>query len=218
MQDSTELAQSHEVAREKTISAGHKDHVRSSSSGAFPLRGDFQRAYDSIELRDLEPLDPVRGAEDYDALLPSLKRFFYLETKLLDEKTATLPTETPGSENEKSLLNLKAHIVSSYYLLETQETALRVTTLTSLIENTCCNVVSAALGILVYIEGSREWTTIASYTLFGLCLVYKVFDYTAYVLEAWFEVSEADYKRLMTEARKREYDTEYRGLVLEEQH
>lgn len=184
--------------------------MRSPNSDMFPLRADFRRAYDSIELRDLEPLDPSHGGEDYKALLPSLKRFFYLETKLVYEKTAVLQSEAPGSDNEKSSINLKAHLVSSYHLLVAQEHALKVTTLTSLIEYTACSLVSAALGILVYIEGSREWTTVASFVLFALALVYKAFDHAAYVLEAWFQVSEADYKRLMMEAKDNHATTEYR--------
>lgn len=210
VQDSTDLAQSNEIAKENAAATRCMGHMRSPSSDMFPLRADFRRAYDSIELRDLEPLDPSHGGEDYNALLPCLKRFFYLETKLVYEKTAVLQSEAPGSDNEKSSINLKAHLVSSYHLLVAQEHALKVTTLTSLIEYTACSLVSAALGILVYIEGSREWTTVASFVLFALALVYKAFDYAAYVLEAWFQVSEADYKRLMMEAKDNHATTEYR--------
>jgi hypothetical protein len=176
-------------------------HTRSSDFETFPLRADFQRAHDSIELHDLEPLDLNQHREDYEALLPSLKRFFYLETKLIDAQTNALETSASTSDTQKSLLRLKAHLVSSYHLLSAQETSLKVTTLTSLIEYILCSVVSAALGILVYIEGSAEWTTIASFILFGMCIMYKAFDYVAYILEAWFEVSEADYRRLMMEAQ-----------------
>lgn len=217
MQDSTDLAQSNEIARENAVAAAkYESHTRSSNTSTFPLQADFHRAYDSIELRDLEPLDPSHGGEDYEALVSSLKRFFYLETKLVDEKTTALQAEAPGSENEKSLLGLKTHLVSSYHLLVAQETALKVTTLTSIIEYVGCSLVSAALGMLVYIEGSREWTTIASFILFGLSVVYKVFDYAAYVLEAWLQVSEADYKRLMTEAKNKQDNTEYRRTASEE--
>jgi membrane protein YdbS with pleckstrin-like domain len=106
---------------------------------------------------------------------------------------------------------VKAHLVYSYHLLAAQEHALRVTTLTSLIEYTACSLVSAALGILVYIEGSKKWTTIVSFVLFALALVYKAFDYVAYVRESWFQISEADYKRLMGEAKAEHATTEYQG-------
>ena len=198
------MAQCNEVAKEEAGALKFNRHIRSSSSGTFPLRADFQRAYNSIELHDLEPLEPNRGSEDYDMLLSSLKRFFYLETKLINEKMAALQTDDNASETESSLLNQKAHVVSSYYILAAQENSLKVTTLTSLIEYTACSAVSAALGILVYIEGSKEWTTIASFILFGLCVVYKVFGYTAYVLEAWFDISEADYNRLIMEAKDKD--------------
>ncbi|KAJ8114896.1 hypothetical protein OPT61_g3338 [Boeremia exigua] len=205
VQDLGEVAHSGEPAREPANAAAtrHERQKRTSTSGAFPLPGDFRRAYDSVELRDLELLDASHSAEDYEALLPALKRFFHLETKLVEKKLVTLRSKSSEVRNEKSLLGLKAHIVSSYHLLNAQEAALKVTTLTSLVEYTVCSVVSAALGILVYIEGSGRWTTIASIVLFGLCLVYKFFDYAAYIPEAWFDVSEADYKRLMTETRNR---------------
>ncbi|KAF2628653.1 hypothetical protein BU25DRAFT_457458 [Macroventuria anomochaeta] len=129
-----------------------------------------------LTTRSSEPLDSSHDGEDYDTLLPSLKRFFYLEMKLVDEKIATLRMNLLGSENEKSLLGIKAHLVSSYYLLVAQEIALMATTLTSLIEYTRCSAVSAALGILVCIEGSKEWTTIASFILFGLIPTYKILN------------------------------------------
>ncbi|KAJ4347443.1 hypothetical protein N0V95_005445 [Ascochyta clinopodiicola] len=201
VQDSTELAQQEEIAREAAVARKHRGHTRDHSPGTLPLRAAFQGAYDFIELHDLEPLDPSHGDEVYAALLPSLKRFFYLETKLISEKTAALQTSVNSGETEKSLLGLKAHIVSSYRILIAQERALKVTTLTSLIEHTARSAVSAALGILVYIEDSAGWTTIVSFILFGLSVAYKIFIYSAYLLETWFEVSEADYKRLMIEAR-----------------
>jgi hypothetical protein len=176
-----------------------------------PLRADFRHAYDPIELHDLEPLDLNYDGEDYGAVRPLLQRFFYLETKLVKEKIAALRAEPSSSENKKALLRVEAHLVSSYHALTAQEHALRVTTLTSLIEYTACSLVSAALGILVYIEGSREWTTIASFVLFGLALVYQTFIYVAYVLEAWFQVSEADYGRLMGEAKAEHVATRYQG-------
>lgn len=126
---------------------------------------------------------------------------------MIRDKIAAL---TPGGEDDmNSLLGLKAHLVTSYYLLVAQEDALKVTTLTSLIEFACCSLVSAALGILVYIEGSRTWTTIASFTLFGLCIVYKLFGYTAYLRATWFEIDESGYKRLITEAKTSLCNTEY---------
>ncbi|KAF9700515.1 hypothetical protein EKO04_001283 [Ascochyta lentis] len=201
VQDSSELVQQEEIAKENVVASKHRGHSRDHSSVTFPLRADFPRAYDPIELHDLEPLDSSHGSEDYDALLPSLKRFFYLETKLIDAKTIALRTHVDSSETEKSLLGLKAHIVSSYRILIAQETALKVTTLTSLIEHTVRSAVSAALGILVYIEESSGWTTIVSFILFGLSVGYTIFGYAAYLVETWFEVSEADYKRLMIEAK-----------------
>lgn len=190
---------------------GHKGHTRSPDSSMIPLRADFRHAYDSIELHDLEPLDPNYGGEGYEVLLSSLQRFFYLETKFVKDKTAALRAETSNGENKKALLRVEAHIVASYHALVAQEQALRVTTLTSLIEYTACSLVSAALGIPVYIEGSKEWTTIASFVLFALALVYKAFDYVAYLLEAWFQVSEADYKRLLMEAKSEHEETDYQG-------
>jgi hypothetical protein len=86
---------------------------------------------------------------------------------------------------------------------------LKVTALTSLIEFGCCSMVSAALGILVYIEGPRTWTTIASLILFGLCLVYKLAGYAAYFIETWFVIDDTDYKRLMTEAKVDQSNTKY---------
>ncbi|KAF3040502.1 hypothetical protein E8E12_006928 [Didymella heteroderae] len=209
VQDLTELAQSNEIAKERAAATRHKGHMRSPSSGTFTLRADFRRAYDSIELHSLEPLDPSPGREDYETLLPSLKRFFYLETKVVNEKTVALQNKAPDRDSERSILSLKAYMISHYRLLAAQEYALKVTTLTSLFEYTACSLVSAALGILVYIEGSREWTTIASFILFALALVYKAFDYVAYVLEAWFQVSEADYRRLITEAKAEHAATTY---------
>lgn len=205
------MAQADEIARESVTAIRHKGHTRSLNSSTVPLRADFRHAYDSINLHDLAPLDPNYGGEDYETLLPSLQRFFYLETKLVKEKTAALRTEHPSGEHKKSLLRVEAHLVSSYHLLAAQEHALRVPTLTSLIEYIACSLVSAALGILVYIEGSREWTTIASLILFALALVYKAFDCAAYVLEAWFRVNEADYRRLIREARNEHAATGYQG-------
>lgn len=184
-----------------------------SNSERFPLRADFRRAYDSNELRDFATADPRHSAEDYEAHLPVLKRFFYLEVKLIAVQFAALRANAPSSENEKALLGLKAHLVASCHLLDAQETALHVTALTSLIEFTICSGVSAALGILVYIEGSNDWTTIVSFTLFGLCLVYKILDYASYFPDAWFQISEADYKRLVTEARNRNSDLHHREVA-----
>ncbi|KAJ4989502.1 hypothetical protein SVAN01_05037 [Stagonosporopsis vannaccii] len=211
VQDSTDSEQAQEIARENAelALARHKRHMSISDSGRFPLRADFRRAYGSIELRDFEPLDRSTSAEDYEAHVPALKRFFYLETKLIAEQMAALRAEAPGSENKKSLLGLKAHLVASYHLLDAQETALKVTTLTSLIEFAVCSGVAAALGILAYIEGS-DWTTIVSFTLFGLCLAYKILDYISYFPDAWFDISEADYERLVMEARNRNSDTPHR--------
>lgn len=162
-------------------------------------------------------LDHDYSDEEYNDLLPSLKRYFYLETKLIHAKSAALPTEAPGNENEISLLSLKGHLVSSYHLLVAQERALKVTTLTSLIEYTACSLVSAGLGILAYIEGSTEWATIGSFILFALALAYKAFGYTADVLGAWFQISEADYKRLLAEAREYQRATEDLGEGVEAQ-
>lgn len=181
------------------------------SSGRFPLRPDFRRSYASIELREVEPGDPYHSAGEYEALLPVLKRFFYLETKILDGQIAALHTQTSPGQNEKSLSNLKTHLVASYHVLNAQEAALKTTTLTSLIEFAVCTCVSAALGILVYMQGSRKWTSIASVTLFGLCLVYKILDYASYIPDSLFNISEADYKRLAMEARSRNSNIEYRG-------
>jgi hypothetical protein len=180
-----------------------------SMSGTFPLRMEFQRAYDSVELCDLERLDLGCVAADYEKLLPHLKDFFYLETKIVDDKAAALCTHIPDRTGEEALLGLKAHLISSYQILIAQEAALKVTALTSLIEFGCCSMVSAALGILVYIEGSRTWTTITSFILFGLCLVYKLADYVAYFIETWFVVDDTDYERLMTEAKVDQSQTEY---------
>lgn len=187
--------------------ARRKQHLSISKSAKLPLRADPRHTVDSIELRGSERLG--NGAEDYEALLPALKRFFYVETKLIDEQNAAGRAQTTNSGHEKSLSGVKAHLVASYHILDAQETALRVTTLISLVEFSICTIVSAGLGILSYIEGSANWTNIASYTLFGLCVAYKLSDYASYFPESWFDINEADYKRLMTEARNRNSDTEY---------
>lgn len=195
--------QSLEIARENAeiAIARHKRHMSISDSARFPLRTDFRRTFDSFELRDFELLNPTHSAEDYEAHLPALKRFFYLETKVMAEQIAALRAGAPGGEHEKSLLGLKSHLVASYQLLDAQETALKVTTLTSLVEFSICTSVSAALGIVVYMEGDNDWTTITSYTLFGLCVFYKIFDCISCLPDAWFDISEADYQRLAMEAR-----------------
>lgn len=127
-------------------------------------------------------------------------------------KTAALSSRILSEEDDKRvLLGLKAHVVSSHHVLAAQENALEVTTLMSLIEFACCSLVSAALGILVYIEGSRTWTTVASFILFGLSLTYKLFDYAAYLRGTWFDIDKNDYKRLMTEAKTSQFNTEYCG-------
>lgn len=174
---------------------------------------EFQRAYDSVELCDLERLNLGCVAADYEKLLPHLKDFFYLETKIIDDKAAALCKHVPDRKGEEALLGLKAHLISSYQILIAQESALKVTALTSLIEFGCCSMLSAALGILVYIEGSRTWTTIASFILFGLCLVYKLADYAAYFAETWFVVDDTDYKRLMREAKVDHSNTGYSRQV-----
>lgn len=195
------MAQADEIAKENAAAIRHNSHTRRLTSNTAPLPADFRYAYDPMELHSLEPLDTNYGREDYGALLPSIQHFFYLETKLVREKTAALQDEPLSGEHKKSLLRVEAHLASSYYVLAAQEHELRVTTLTSLVENTACSLVSAALGILVYIEGSGGWTTIASLILFALALVYNAFDSAACVLEAWFQVSEKDYRRLMAEAK-----------------
>ena len=184
-----------------------------SFSGTFPLRMELQRAYDSVELCDLERLDLGRVSADYEKLLPHLKDFFYLETKIIDDKAAALCAHIADRKGEEALLGLKAHLISSYQVLVAQEAALKVTALTSLIEFGFCSMVSAALGILVYIEGSRTWTTIASFILFGLCLVYKLANYAAYFIETWFVIDDTDYERLMAEAQVDRFNTEYSRQV-----
>jgi hypothetical protein len=99
------------------------------------------------------------------------------------------------------LLSLKSQLISSYPLLIAQENSLEVTTLTSLVEFGICSLVSAALGILLYIQGVRKCTTIASFLLFALCVLYKALCYAAYANEMLFDVSEADYGRLLNEAK-----------------
>lgn len=200
MQDSTDIAQSNEIAKELAYRPKQRGHRRGSSPGTFRLRAGL-RAYNAFEPHNLEPIHSGHDG-DYDALLPSLKRFFYLETKLIADMTTALRTDT--NKNGISLVGLRANLVSSYHVLIAQEYALKVTTLSSLIEYAACSFVSAALGILVYIQGSAAWTTIVAFILFGLCVVYKVVELTAYIMEARFEVDEADYKRLLIEARKRQ--------------
>ncbi|KAH6633104.1 hypothetical protein C7974DRAFT_164717 [Boeremia exigua] len=213
VQDTSETVQSEELVREnaESATARYERLRRTSAPGRFALRANFRRAYESIDIRDLEQPGRGHSAEDYETLLPAIQRFFYLETKLVEEKDIALRAKASGSETEKSLFGLKAHVVASYHLLNAQETALKVTTLFSLVEYTVCSVVSAALGILVYVQGSSEWTTITSIVLFGLCLVYKFFDYVSYVPEAWFEVSEVDYKRWLKEARECRLGIEHSG-------
>jgi hypothetical protein len=200
VQDSTESAQLNEIAKENVATAILND-THSFGSRVFPLRAEARRSYESIELQNLEPLDPNHGSDDYEALLPLLKQFFYLETKLINAQTFPREFGSNNNETEKSMRSLKSHLVSSYYLLAAQETSLKATTLTSLVENSICSITSAALGILVYVEGSSEWTTITSFVLFGLCFLYKVSDYAAYIGGAWFAINETEYKRLVMEAQ-----------------
>jgi hypothetical protein len=195
----TEVAQAKLIAKENTDT--FKSHTHNSDSSTFPLRTAIRNAYDSLELHDLEPLHPKHTVEDYDTLLPSLKCFYYLETKLIAAKSTALETSPDPNETPDSLFSLKAQLISSTHILIAQEASLKVTTLSSLIEYSICSLVSAALGILVYVQGIRDWTTIASLLLFGLCVFYKSFSYAAYVREMWFDVGEADYRRLVMEAR-----------------
>jgi hypothetical protein len=99
-------------------------------------------------------------------------------------------------------MRLKSHLVASYHDLVKQEAALKVTTLTSLVEFTICTMVATALGIFAYIEGSSRWSTIAGYVLFGFVLVYETSGVVAYLIVAKVNVAEEDYRRLMMEARK----------------
>lgn len=55
------------------------------------------------------------------------------------------------------------------------------------------------------------WTAIASFVVSALALVYKASEYVAYLHEARFQVSEANHKRLMEEAKIEHAETEYQG-------
>lgn len=105
----------------------------------------------------------------------------------------------PGKH--EAIRRLKSHLVVSYHDLVSQEAALKVTTLTSLVEFTICTIVATALGIFAYIEGSSRWSTIAGYILFGCVLVYQTSGVVAYLITAKVDVPEEDYRRLMKEAQ-----------------
>lgn len=159
------------------------------------------------ESLELEPLGPNQNFSPYDDLLPQLHRYFYLETKVIAEKTNALDSIGPDFAEERDAIDrLKTHIVSSYHILRGQETALKVTTLTAVGEFTVCSVVATALGICAYIEGSSWWTTVTSYVLFVGVFIYEVSGFVAYVALLRFRVNETDYRRWMREARSRVED------------
>lgn len=165
-----------------------------------PLRSTMALAYTWVELNDIEPPRPEHAAQSYEQLLSVIQRYFYRETKAIASRDNV---EFFKSGESGSTLALKAHLVSSYYVLSAQEDALKVTTLTSLIEFAMCCAVAIALGVVVYIEGSTEWSTIASYVLFAVCLSYKTLGWIAYLVSSKVNVKEDEYKRLVMEARER---------------
>ncbi|PSN64274.1 hypothetical protein BS50DRAFT_68578 [Corynespora cassiicola Philippines] len=180
-------------------------HVRNSSSISWSLRLPSHYEHGPFELHDLESMDAKQISSDYSDLLPSLRSYFYLETKLI---ASQLRFHSPADDDapatgapSTSVTRLKAHLISSYHLLRAQEAALKITTLTSLIEFSICIFFSVALGILVYIEGGGEKSTIAGLVLFVCWLIYEVSGIFAYLKDAWITIGDDDYKRLVEEAR-----------------
>lgn len=55
----------------------------------------------------------------------------------------------------------------------------------------------------MYIEGSSQWITVASYVLFALCLAYKALGWIAWMVASKVNVKEDEYERLVIEAREK---------------
>lgn len=150
-----------------------------------------------IELSNLAPYGSTQSTREYDKLLPQLQRYYYLETKSIAKKQTA--ASSPSQHYTKD--NLKTELMASYHALSSEEPTLKVTTWISLVEFVLCTAVSIALGIFIYINGSSKWIVITSYGLIDLCLVYKGSAWVAYLLDLRVKMDEADYRRLMDEAK-----------------